>query len=54
LRDLAPSFRGEVAASAWNGLAVARFLGADGAVVRHDFAQALAGLGVAVPRLWLN
>jgi urease accessory protein len=54
LRDMEPSFRGEVAASAWNGLAVARFLGVDGAVVRHDLTLALSGLGVTLPRLWLN
>jgi urease accessory protein len=54
LRALGPDFRGEVAASAWNGITLARFLGLDGAQVRHDLARALTELDVSLPRLWLN
>ena len=46
--------RGEVAISAWNGLAVARFVARDGAALRYDLTAALTALGVPLPRLWLN
>jgi urease accessory protein len=46
--------RGEVAVSAWNGFAVARFVAADGAALRHDLMAAVTALGVTLPRLWLN
>src|SRR5215510_6688737 len=46
--------RGEVAISAWNGFAVARFVAADGAALRYDLMAALSALGVVLPRLWLN
>ncbi len=47
--------RGEVGASAWNGIAVARFIATDGAALRHDLMMVLAALrGTALPRLWLN
>jgi urease accessory protein len=53
LRTLA--FRGEVGVSAWNGLAVLRFVAQDGAALRHDLVAALTTLrGRALPRLWLN
>jgi len=45
---------GEAALSAWNGLAVARFIAGDSAALRHDLTAVLAALGVALPRLWLN
>jgi urease accessory protein len=45
---------GEVAISAWSGFAVARFVAADGAALRHDLMAALTALGMAPPRLWLN
>lgn len=47
--------RGEVGVSAWNGIAVARLVAADGAALRHDLMMVLAALrGSALPRLWLN
>jgi urease accessory protein len=46
--------RGEVAISAWNGFAVARFVAADGAALRDDLIAAVTALGVTLPRLWLN
>jgi urease accessory protein len=54
IRELGGRFRSEVAASAWNGLAVARLVAKDGAALRHDLALALTALGVALPRPWLN
>jgi urease accessory protein len=45
---------GEVGISAWNGIAVARLCGKDGAALRHDLIALLATLGQRVPRLWLN
>ena len=54
VRALEPDFRGEVGASAWNGLAVVR-LCAGGAELRHDLIAVLTALrGRALPRLWLN
>jgi urease accessory protein len=53
LEALRPRFRGEVAASAWNGLALARFVAKDGWALRHDLVAALTGLGVPLPPLWL-
>jgi urease accessory protein len=47
-------FVGEVAISAWNGIAVARLCAKDGAQLRHDLIALLAALGVNVPRLWLQ
>jgi urease accessory protein len=47
--------RGEIGVSAWNGIAVARFVAADGAALRHDLMMVLTALrGTALPRLWLN
>jgi urease accessory protein len=54
IRALDGRFRSEVAASAWNGLAVARIVAKDGAALRHDLALTLTALGVALPRPWLN
>jgi urease accessory protein len=54
LRSSGDRFRSEVAASAWNGLAVARIVAKDGAALRHDLALALTALGVALPRPWRN
>jgi urease accessory protein len=45
---------GEVGASAWNGLAVARLCAKDGASLRGDLAAAVAAMGGVLPRLWLN
>jgi urease accessory protein len=47
--------RGEVGASAWNGLAVVRLIAADGAALRHDLACILTTIrGARLPRLWLH
>jgi urease accessory protein len=51
----AQTFSGEVGVSAWNGIAVARLVGRDGAVLRRDLAAVLAALDSGpLPRLWLN
>jgi urease accessory protein len=50
----AQSFCGEVAASAWNGLAVARLCTKDGADLRRDLAAVIAAMGGRLPRLWIN
>ena len=48
-------FRGEVGASAWNGLAAIRFCARDGAALRHDLTLVLAVLHEGLlPRLWTN
>ena len=54
VRALAEQFSGEVGISAWNGIALARLVRADGAALRHDLIAVLAALGQRVPRLWLN
>ncbi len=55
VRAIRQDFAGEVGASAWNGVAVARLVAADSAVLRRDLICVLAALGVAPPpRLWLN
>ena len=51
----AQTFAGEVGVSAWNGIAVARLVACDGAVLRRDLAAALAALDSGpLPKLWLN
>ena len=46
---------GEVGASAWNGLALVRFVASDGAALRHDLVRVLTALGSGpLPRLWSN
>jgi urease accessory protein len=48
-------FAGEVGASAFNGLALARLVAADGATLRRDLIGVLTAFaGVPLPRLWLN
>jgi urease accessory protein len=47
-------FIGEVGMSAWNGIALARLVARDGAMLRHDLIAVLAALGTSVPRLWLQ
>jgi urease accessory protein len=55
VRDASRQCRGEVGASAWNGIAVVRLVAADGAALRHDLAQVLATIrGGRLPRLWLH
>jgi urease accessory protein len=54
-REIGESFAGEVGASAWNGIAAARLVAADGAALRHDLVRVLMALGGGpLPRLWLN
>lgn len=50
----ATRFAGDVAVSAWNGLALVRLLAADGARLRGDLIDACKALGAPAPRLWLN
>lgn len=55
IRSTAPTFRAEVAMSAWNGFALARFCAKDAAALRGDVMTLLAQVDVkALPRLWLN
>jgi urease accessory protein len=55
VRALADGFRGEVAASAWNGRAVVRLAAQDSAALRHDLMAVLTALNpLPLPRLWLN
>jgi len=55
IRELHPSFRGEVGASAWNGFAVARLCAADGAALRHDLTTLVASLrGGKLPHCWFH
>jgi urease accessory protein len=47
--------RGEVGASAWNGIALVRLCAADGAALQHDLVAVLTALcGEALPRPRLN
>jgi urease accessory protein len=51
----AQKFSGEVGISAWNGIAVARLVARDGAVLRRDLATVLAALDTGpLPKLWIN
>jgi urease accessory protein len=55
VRGLGDSFRGQVGASCWNGLAVVRCLAGDGAMLRHDLTIALEAVSdTPLPRLWIN
>ena len=55
IRTLQSAVLGEVGASAWNGLAVVRFVATDGAALRRDLVSVLTALGgTPLPRLWLN
>ncbi|MCW5703987.1 MAG: urease accessory protein UreD [Bradyrhizobium sp.] len=55
IRETAESFGGEVAISAWNGFAMARFCAQDAARLRADMMTVLArASSVPLPRLWLN
>jgi urease accessory protein len=55
VRALGEKCRGEVGASAWNGLAVVRLCAKDGAALRHDLVAVLTALrGAMLPRLWSN
>jgi urease accessory protein len=50
----AADVRSEVAASAWNGLMVARIVANDAMWLRHDLTAVLAAMRVPLPRLWVN
>jgi urease accessory protein len=55
VRAISRQCRGEVGASAWNGLAVVRLVAADGAALRHDLACVLTTIrGGRLPQLWLH
>jgi hypothetical protein len=55
VRALGRDLRGEVGASAWNGLALVRLCATDGEALRHDLLAVLAAVrGAPLPRLWLN
>ena len=55
VRDASRQCRGEVAASAWNGVAVVRLVAFNGAALRHDLACILTTIrGGRLPRLWLH
>jgi urease accessory protein len=55
VRDIASSFGGEAAISAWNGFAMARFCAQDAARLRADMMAVLGRASPApLPRLWLN
>ena len=55
VRSIQDSFGGEVGISAWNGLAIARFVAPDSASLQRDLSRVLNALGAKpLPRLWLN
>lgn len=55
VREIASSFGGEAAISAWNGFAMARFCAQDAARLRADMMAVLARASLSpLPRLWLN
>lgn len=55
IRGATDRFSGEVGVSAWNGLAVARFVAPDGAALRRDLVTVLTALRAGpLPRLWVN
>jgi urease accessory protein len=55
IRELSPSFSGEVGISSWNGFAMARFCAQDAVRLRADMMAVLGrASGAALPRLWLN
>jgi urease accessory protein len=55
VRERQNGFAGEVGISAFNGMALARFVAADGAALRRDVIGALTALGgLPMPRSWLS
>jgi urease accessory protein len=55
VRELGDRLSGEVGASSWNGVALARLCAKDGATLRHDLIMVLTALSPhPLPRLWLN
>jgi urease accessory protein len=55
VRAIEKELVGEVGVSAWNGLAVARLVAANGAALRRDLISVSTALSdTPLPRLWLN
>jgi urease accessory protein len=55
VRAMQDDFAGEVGASTWNGLAVARLVASDSAALRRDLTAVLTAWGCRpLPRLWVN
>ena len=55
VRTKEKDFSGEVGVSTWNGLALARLVAPDGAVLHRDLIAVLTAFGnMPLPRLWLN
>jgi urease accessory protein len=54
IRAMREQFIGEIGASAWNGIAVARLCAADGAALRHDLVHVMTAVRGSSPRLWMN
>jgi urease accessory protein len=55
VREGEGGFAGQVGVSAFNGLALARLVAANGTALRHDLLGVLTAFGAApLPRLWLN
>jgi urease accessory protein len=55
IRELSPSFSGEVGISAWNGFAMVRFCAQDAARLRADMMAVLGRASTSpLPRLWLS
>ena len=54
VQERAADFRGEVGASAWNGIAAVRLLAREAAGLRHDLALVIAAAGQRLPRIWQN
>jgi len=55
VRAMTDNLAGAAGVSAWNGLAVARLVAADGAILRRDLMTVLTALDAGpLPRLWLN
>lgn len=55
IREKSDRFGGEVAVSAWNGFAIARFCAQDAAALRADMMTVLGQVSPSgLPRLWLN
>jgi len=55
VRAIEQDLAGEVGASAWNGVTLARLIALDGAALRRDLIGVLTALGgTPLPRLWLN
>lgn len=55
IEEMRQEFVGEVGVSAWNGLAAARLVAADGAALRHDLIPIVSAFHRSPPpRLWVN